>query len=45
MTERKKLHSGELYLPLDDAILQEQRIYLDRAKMTMRPASGGAFFA
>lgn len=29
MTEREKLHSGELYLPTDDAIMAEQAVYLD----------------
>lgn len=29
MTEREKLHTGELYLPTDDAIMREQMRYLD----------------
>lgn len=29
MTEREKLHTGELYLPTDDAIMAEQAVYLD----------------
>lgn len=29
MTEKEKLHSGELYLPGDDEILREQSIYLN----------------
>lgn len=30
MTEREKIHSGELYLPMDDSIMAEQLGYLDR---------------
>ena len=30
MTEREKVHSGELYLSMDDSILTEQLAYLDR---------------
>ena len=30
MSEKDKLHSGELYDPADDAIMQEQLGYLDR---------------
>ncbi len=30
MSERDKLHTGELYLPGDDAIMKEQLGYLDR---------------
>ena len=29
MTEKEKLHSGELYLPGDDEIMREQSIYLN----------------
>lgn len=29
MTEKEKLHSGDLYLPGDDEIMQEQNIYLN----------------
>lgn len=30
MTEREKIHSGGLYLPMDDSILAEQLGYLDK---------------
>lgn len=30
MTEREKIHSGDLYLAMDDSILEEQLAYLDR---------------
>ena len=29
MTEKEKLHSGELYLPGDEEIMQEQTVFLD----------------
>ncbi len=29
MTEREKLHTGQLYLPTDESIMQEQAVYLD----------------
>lgn len=29
MTEKEKLHSGELYLPGDDEIMKEQAVFLD----------------
>jgi len=30
MTEREKIHSGQIYWPSDDAIMTEQLAYLDR---------------
>ncbi len=30
MTEREKIHSGELFQPMDEEILKEQFVYLDR---------------
>jgi len=30
MTEREKIHSGEIYWPSDEAIMKEQLAYLDR---------------
>lgn len=30
MTEREKIHSGEIYQPMDDSVIQEQLAYLDK---------------